>query len=140
MSLPEHVKVAIVGSGPAGFTAAIYTARANLEPLLFEGGGLALEPVTLPGGQLTITTEVDNYPGFPKGVQGPEMMEIFRAQAERFGTEVVYESAEHVDFQNRPFTVISDSGTRYSTRTVIVATGATAKLLGLESEHKLMGF
>jgi len=129
----SHVRnVLILGSGPAGYTAAVYAARANLKPLMLAG--------PQPGGQLTITTEVDNYPGFPKGVQGPEMMDIFREQAERFGTEIVYESAEHVDFEHRPFTVMSDSGTRYAARTIIVATGATAKLLGLDSEHKLMGF
>ena len=82
MSSPEHAKIVIIGSGPAGYTAAIYASRANLEPILYEGGGALVEPVTVPGGQLMITTEVENYPGFPKGIQGPELMELFKAQAE----------------------------------------------------------
>src|SRR6266478_2939319 len=99
MSLPQHTKVAIIGSGPAGYTAAIYAARANLEPVLFEGGGATIEPITLPGGQLMITTEVENYPGFPHGVQGPEMMRAFRAQAERFETRFITEDVAEVDLR-----------------------------------------
>jgi thioredoxin reductase (NADPH) len=122
--------VIIIGSGPAGYTAAIYAARANLSPLLFEG--------LQPGGQLTITTDVENYPGYRDGVMGPKMMEDFKAQAERFGTEIKFEQIVSVDFSKRPFTLTSDFES-YQARTVIVATGATAKLLGLESETRLMG-
>src|SRR6187549_4230458 len=110
MPLPPRTKVAIIGSGPAGFTAAIYTARANLEPILYEGGGAVIEPFTLPGGQLMITTEVENYPGFPKGVQGPELMELFKAQAERFGTNVITADVTAVDLADRPFKVTSTEG------------------------------
>ena len=110
MPLPERTKVAIIGSGPAGYTAAIYAGRANLYPVLFEGGGAAIEPVTLPGGQLMITTEVENYPGFPKGVQGPELMELFKAQAERFGTRVVTGDVTAVDLSARPFKITLDRG------------------------------
>src|SRR5205809_4635461 len=110
--------VLILGSGAAGYTAAVYAARANRKPLLIGG--------PQPGGQLTITTEVENYPGFREGIQGPELMEIFREQALRFGTEVVYESVERVDFKQRPLTVFTDAERRYSARTVIVATGASA--------------
>src|SRR5579871_4898109 len=102
MPLPERTKVAIIGSGPAGFTAAIYAARADLEPVMFEGGGAAIEPVTLPGGQLMITTEVENYPGFPKGVQGPELMELFKAQAERFGTRYIHGTVTKIELSERP--------------------------------------
>ncbi|HXS82072.1 MAG TPA: thioredoxin-disulfide reductase [Methylomirabilota bacterium] len=123
--------VIILGSGPAGYTAALYTARANLKPLLFTG--------LQPGGQLTITTEVENYPGFPNGIQGPEMMDLFRAQVARFGTELIDAHVEKVDFSRRPFTVWSD-GKSYQSKSVIVATGASALLLGLPSEQKFMGF
>jgi thioredoxin reductase (NADPH) len=122
--------VIIIGSGPAGYTAAIYAARANLQPLLFEG--------MQPGGQLTITTEVENYPGYPEGVQGPEMMEQFKAQAQRFGTEVVFEAVTRLDVSQRPFRVVTDFG-EHLARAVIICTGASARLLGLDSELKLMG-
>ena len=120
----------IIGSGPAGWTAAIYAARANLKPLLFEG--------MQPGGQLTITTDVENYPGYPEGVLGPKMMEDFKRQAERFGTETRFEQIAEVDFSKRPFTMRSDFDT-FRSRAVIVATGASAKLLGIESEMRMMG-
>jgi thioredoxin reductase (NADPH) len=139
MPVPEHVKVAIVGSGPAGYTAAIYTARANLEPLLFEGGGAAVEPITLPGGQLMITTEVENYPGFPKGVQGPELMELFKAQAERFGAQIVTGDATSVDLSRRPFRIASTEGETIADA-LIVATGASAKWLGIPSEQKFQNY
>jgi thioredoxin reductase (NADPH) len=124
-------EVIILGSGPAGYTAALYTARANLKPMLFTG--------LQPGGQLTITTEVENYPGFPHGVQGPELMELMRAQVTRFGTEVLDTLVDRVDFAKRPFTVWAD-GKPYQAKSVIVATGASALLLGLPSEQKFMGF
>jgi thioredoxin reductase (NADPH) len=139
MPLPERTKVAIIGSGPAGYTAAIYAARANLEPVLFEGGGAAIEPVTLPGGQLMITTEVENYPGFPKGVQGPELMELFKAQAERFGTRVVTGDVTSVDLSDRPFKLTSSEGDLVA-ETLIIATGATAKWLGIPSEQKFVNY
>lgn len=124
-------KLIIIGSGPAGYTAAIYAARANLNPMLFAG--------IQPGGQLMITTDVENYPGFPEGIQGPELMELFRQQAERFGTRIVYETIVRVDFSTHPFRMWSDSGTEYQSHAVIVATGASAKWLGLESEQQLQG-
>ena len=124
--------IVILGSGPAGYTAAVYAARANLKPLMIAG--------PQPGGQLTITTEVENYPGFKDGIQGPELMEVFRDQALRFGTEMLYESAERVDFSSRPFTIVTDGGTTITSRAVIISTGASAQLLGIPSETKLMGF
>src|SRR5437868_9317609 len=125
----EHHKVVIIGSGPAGYTAAIYTARANLEPVLYEGGGALIEPLTLPGGQLMLTTEVENYPGFPEGIQGPEMMTRFFEQAERFGTELIREDVKKVEFKDKgPFRLLIGSDW-YEARTVILAMGATAKWL-----------
>ena len=123
--------IIIIGSGHAGDTAALYAARANLKPLVIEG----IEP----GGQLMITTDVENYPGFPKGIQGPELMEEFKSQAERFGAEYIFGEVSSVDFNNRPFTITVDEETTYKSNSVIIATGATAKLLGLESESNLMG-
>jgi thioredoxin reductase (NADPH) len=127
-----HYRVAIIGSGPAGWTAALYASRAELEPVVFEG--------PQPGGQLTITTEVENFPGFVHGIQGPELMDVFREQAKRFGTEVVQETVVEVDFSRRPFGLTLDSGFSVSADAVIVSTGASAKLLGLESEKSLMGY
>ena len=124
-------EVVILGAGPAGYTAAIYAARANLQPLMVVG--------PQPGGQLTTTTEVENYPGFPEGIQGPELMDQFRAQAARFGTEIVEASVESVDFSKRPFTVRTDQG-EFQSRTVIVASGASARLLGIPSEQTYFGF
>ena len=122
--------VIILGSGAAGLTAAIYAARANLEPLLFEG--------LQPGGQLTITTEVENYPGFRDGIMGPALMTEMRAQAARFGTEIVQATVESVNLRSRPIEIRAD-GASYATRALIIATGASAKLLGIPSEAKLMG-
>jgi len=124
-------RVLILGSGPAGLTAALYTARANLAPALVEGNE--------PGGQLTITTEVENYPGFDKGVQGPEMMEIFRRQAERFGTKFIFGHASAVRLGMWPFEIDVEKHTLRA-QSLIIATGATAKLLGIESEKRMMGY
>jgi thioredoxin reductase (NADPH) len=127
----EKVKVLIIGSGPAGYTAAIYAARAGLNPVLYTGGQ--------PGGQLTITTDVENYPGYPEGVMGPEMMEDFRKQAERFGTQVRYGMVTKVDFSSTPHKVIVDEQIEIHADTVIISTGASAKWLGIESEERLNG-
>jgi thioredoxin reductase (NADPH) len=124
----EHVRVVIVGSGPAGYTAAIYAARAELEPVVIAGMAF--------GGQLMLTTDVENYPGFPEGVTGPEMMELFQKQAERFGTRVFKEDATEVDLGQRPFRVKSDSH-EFTADALIVATGASARWLGLPSEERL---
>jgi len=129
--MTEVLKTLILGSGPAGYTAAIYAARANLAPTLLTG--------RQPGGQLTITSEVENYPGFPEGVMGPEMMERFKAQAERFGTVIHDEFASKVDLSKRPFTVTTDNGMTFQTETIIVSTGASALYLGLPNEKLLQG-
>jgi thioredoxin reductase (NADPH) len=128
--MPQHEKLVIVGSGPAGYTAALYAARANLAPLLFEG--------MQPGGQLTITTEVENYPGFAEGVMGPELMERMKAQAERFGTRLLPAEVTRVDLSSRPFRLWSE-GESYTADALIVATGASAKWLGIPSEKAYQG-
>jgi thioredoxin reductase (NADPH) len=127
----KHTKVLIIGSGPAGYTAAVYAARANLNPVLIQG--------QMPGGQLTITTDVENYPGFKDGILGPDLMEEMRAQAERFGTEIVFDWVNKVDSGQRPFRVMTDKSS-YTADSIILATGATAKMLGLDAERELMGF
>lgn len=124
-------KVIIIGSGPAGYTAALYTARANLEPLMLEG---ELSPDVLPGGQLMTTTEVENFPGFPEGITGPDLMGLFKKQAERFGTRFAYRTVTEVDFSVRPFVVKAGEETMTG-QSVIIATGASARYLGLESER-----
>jgi thioredoxin reductase (NADPH) len=129
--VPRIHDVVIIGSGPAGYTAAIYAARANLQPLMLVG--------PQPGGQLTITTEVENYPGFPEGIQGPELMQKMRDQAARFGTEIVGATVESVDFAKRPFTIRTDQG-EFQAKTVIISTGASARLLEIPSEKKFFGF
>ena len=131
MSEGMHHKVIIIGSGPAGLTAALYAARANLKPVVFEG--------IQPGGQLTITTDVENYPGFPKGIMGPEMMDLFREQAQRFGAITMFKEITSVDFSSRPFKLWSDEQ-EYTADAVIVSTGASAKLLGIPSEKEYMGY
>ncbi|HZX42988.1 MAG TPA: thioredoxin-disulfide reductase [Myxococcaceae bacterium] len=126
--------VTIIGSGPAGYTAAIYAARANLHPVLYAGGPALDEPARVPGGQLMITTDVENYPGFPEAITGPELMERFKAQAERFGTVVHMENVMKVDLSARPFTLTDESGRTVRTKTVIIATGASAKWLCVPGE------
>ena len=127
----EQVKCLIIGSGPAGYTAAIYAGRANLSPVLYAG--------LQPGGQLTTTTEVENFPGYPSGIGGPELMEDLRKQAERFGTDIRYGVAMSADFSSSPYKVTMDDGKVIEARTVIIATGATAKYLGLDDEKKYAG-
>jgi len=130
MSDSVHHRLIILGSGPAGYTAAIYAARANLNPVVIQGQQA--------GGQLTTTTDVDNYPGYKDGVQGPEMMEDFKAQAERFGTEMIWDHINEADFSSRPFTLKGDDAT-YTCDALIIATGASAKYLGLPSEDEFAG-
>ena len=127
-----HAQVVIIGTGPAGYTAAIYAARAELAPLVIEG--------IQPGGQLTTTTEVENFPGFPEGLQGPEMMQLFRQQAERFGTRFMTGMVDGVDFSKRPFTLTVDGEKKVTADAVIIATGASARYLGLPTEQKLLGY
>ena len=126
----NHEHLIIIGSGPAGYTAAIYAARADLKPLVFSG--------IQPGGQLMITTDVENYPGYAKGIMGPEMMEDFRLQAERFGTRIKYESIEKVDLNSTPKKLWTDEGVLYTADAVIISTGAQAQWLGLPAEEKYM--
>lgn len=127
----NHYKVLIIGSGPAGFTAGIYAARANLEPIVFEGAQ--------PGGQLMITTDIENYPGFEHGIAGPVLMDTMRKQAQRVGATTVYKTIIKVDFTKKPFEVFSDDNVRYTADSVIIATGASARYLGLPSEKEYMG-
>ena len=128
---PNHHKLIIIGSGPAGLTAALYAARANLNPIVFEG--------VQPGGQLTITTDVENYPGFPEGILGPELMDLFRKQAQRFNAKTVFQDVTKIDSSRRPF-VVHSNGSEYLSDAVIIATGASAKWLGLPSEREYMGY
>jgi thioredoxin reductase (NADPH) len=127
----NHWKVIIIGSGPAGLTAAIYTARANLKPIIIEGNQ--------PGGQLTITTEVENYPGFPDGIMGPELMDVMKNQAMKFGAVTLFKDVSEVDFSKRPFVVKSEDET-FTADSIIISTGASAKLIGIGSERALMGY
>ena len=132
MSKSTHAKVVIIGSGPAGYTAAIYAARASLKPMLVQG--------IQPGGQLTITTDVENYPGFADVIQGPWLMEQMEAQARHVGTELVFDTIVDVDLTRRPFRAVGDSGDVYVGETLIICTGAQARWLGLPSEKKFQGF
>lgn len=131
MKISEHFKLVIIGSGPAGLTAAIYSARANMAPLILEGNQ--------PGGQLMITSEVENYPGFPGGIMGPQLMDDMRKQATRFGATCKFELVTAVDFTHKPFTITSEEQS-YTTDAVIIATGASARWLGIPSEQKYMGY
>lgn len=132
MSAPKHSKVLILGSGPAGYTAAVYAARAMLEPTLIQG--------SQPGGQLTITTDVENYPGFADPIQGPWLMEQMQGQAENVGTNIVMDQIESVDVKQRPFVLTGESGETYTADALIIATGAQARWLGLPSEEKFKGY
>ncbi|MCY1046324.1 thioredoxin-disulfide reductase [Corallococcus sp. bb12-1] len=134
MSQDKIQKVTIIGSGPAGYTAAIYAARANLEPVVFAGGPTLEHPQRVPGGQLMVTTDVENYPGFAEPITGPELMERFQKQAERFGTALHMENITKVDFSQRPFLLESESGMKVRSETVIISTGATAKWLNVKGE------
>ncbi|MBC8484937.1 MAG: thioredoxin-disulfide reductase [Bacteroidetes bacterium] len=127
----KHHKVIIIGSGPAGFTAALYTARSDLFPIIFEG--------TQPGGQLMITTEVENYPGFENGIMGPELIDVMRKQSQRFGAKSLYKTIIKADLSQNPFQLVADDGSEYTCDALIIATGASARLLGIESESKYMG-
>lgn len=129
--MDKHAKVLIIGSGPAGYTSAIYASRANLSPVVYEGDQ--------PGGQLTQTTEIENFPGYPEGIQGPDMMDEFRRQAERFGAEIVSRMIVKVDFSKRPFVCEDEKGDRVIAESVIISTGAKAKYLGLPDEEKYRG-
>ena len=131
-NLAEKVNLLIIGSGPAGYTAAIYAARADLKPVLYQG--------IQPGGQLTITTDVENYPGFPDGIQGPELMVHFEKQAQRMGADIRYGLATKVDFSRQPFKVWIDEEKLIEADAVIISTGASAKWLGIESEQRLNGY
>ena len=128
----EKVKCLIIGSGPAGYTAAIYAARADLHPVMYQG--------MQPGGQLTITTEVENFPGYPKGIQGPQMIEEIKQQAERFNTDIRWGEIVEIDLSKRPFKAKADDGKEILAETVIIATGASAKWLGLPSEQEYNGY
>ena len=128
----KHSKVLIIGSGPAGYTAAIYTARAMLKPMMVQG--------TQPGGQLTITTDVENYPGFGDVIQGPWLMEQMQQQAKSVGTDIITDMIKSVDFSKRPFTAIGESGETYTADSVIISTGAQARWLGIDSEKKYNGY
>lgn len=132
MSETKHTKVLIIGSGPAGYTAAIYAARANLQPILVQG--------MQPGGQLTITTDVENYPGFADVIQGPWLMEQMQGQAQNVGTEIIFDHIKEVDTSSRPFKAISEGGVEFTADTIIISTGAQARWLGLDSEQKFQGF
>jgi thioredoxin reductase (NADPH) len=132
MPQTHHTKVLIIGAGPAGYTAAIYAARASLKPILVQG--------MQPGGQLTITTDVENYPGFAETIQGPWLMEQMQAQATKVGTTIIFDTITEVDFSRRPFTCKADSGDTFVAETVVIATGAQARWLGLDSERKFQGF
>jgi len=128
----NHADIIVIGSGPAGFTAALYASRASLSVIVFEG--------IQPGGQLTITTEVENYPGFEHGIMGPELMDVFRKQAHRFGSQSRYETIDKVDFTERPFKMWNERGDLYTSDAVVISTGASAKLLGVKGEDQFMGF
>ena len=132
MSQSNHRRMIILGSGPAGYTAAVYAARAALKPMLLQG--------LQPGGQLSITTDVENYPGFAEAIQGPWLMEQMKAQAENVGTEMVFDTVASVDLENRPFTLTCESGAVWTCDTLVICTGAQARWLGLDSEDEFRGF